>query len=409
VHDHAALTAASRGFEEIVPLFVLDPALLRGSGENRRAFLAAALQDLRASLRRRGADLVVRHGDPVSETMRVARKVDATVVFLGADASTYAAQRESRLARERLDVRVESTIAAVPAGELTPDQRDHYRVFTPYWRRWRETPLPAVLRAPRRLRMPAGIEPGDIPAVDRPSTLPTGGEGAGRRRLTRWLRDGLATYDEGRDDLAADRTSRLSPYLHFGCVSAVEVVTRAREHGSASEPFVRQLCWRDFYHQLLAANPTLPTNDLNPRGDRWDGGDERLERWRAGMTGYPIVDAGMRQLHAEGWMHNRARLLVASFLTKTLAVDWREGEAVFSDLLVDGDVANNAGNWQWVAGTGVDTRPNRVFNPTRQARRLDPEGAYVRRYVPEFEEPSYPAPIVDFADSTARFRARRMR
>jgi deoxyribodipyrimidine photo-lyase len=407
VHDQPALSAAARAFDEVVPLFVLDDALLRSSGANRRAFLTQSLHDLRDSLRRLDGDLIIRRGHPVEEALRIAHEVDATAVFVGADASAYAQRREARFACERIDLRIEGTIAAVPAGELSPAGRDHYRVFTPYWRRWRETPLPAVLPAPRRLTLPRGVEPGGLPSFDPPGTLPEGGERAGRRRLAHWLRHGLEAYDSGRNDLAADGTSRLSPYLHFGCVSAVEVIARAREHGPSAEPFVRQLCWRDFYHQLLAANPSLPTTDLNPRGDHWDGGAEHFERWRAGQTGFPIVDAGMRQLQSEGWMHNRARLLAASFLTKTLGVDWRAGEAVFSELLVDGDVGNNAGNWQWVAGTGVDTRPNRVFNPSAQARRLDSEGEYVRRYVPELDDPTYPRPIVDYADATARFKARR--
>jgi deoxyribodipyrimidine photo-lyase len=216
----------------------------------------------------------------------------------------------------------------------------------------------------------------------RPSPdLSRGGEGEGRRRLERWLADGAAHYDVMRDDLAADRTSRLSPYLHFGCVSANEVATRA-----GNTEYVRQLCWRDFYAQLLAARPHTARDDLRPRQRPWNDDAEALARWRAGRSGVPIVDAGMRQLHAEGWMHNRARLIVAAFLTKTLELDWRHGARAFAELLVDADVANNVGNWQWVAGTGVDTRPNRRFNPLAQARRRDPNGDYVRRYLPELAE-----------------------
>jgi deoxyribodipyrimidine photo-lyase len=211
--------------------------------------------------------------------------------------------------------------------------------------------------------------------------LPKGGEAEARRRLERWLADGTADYDTARDDLAANRTSRLSPYLHFGCISANEVATRA-----GNTALVRQLCWRDFYTQLLAANPHTAHEDLHKRRQPWNDDNEALARWRAGRTGVPIVDAGMRQLHTEGWMHNRARLIVAAFLTKTLGLDWRAGARTFGELLVDADVANNSGNWQWVAGTGVDTRPNRLFNPQAQARRHDPNGDYVRRYVPELAE-----------------------
>jgi len=388
VHDQPALGEAARTATQVVPLFVLDPALERpGKAPNRGAFLLAALADLRRSLRGLGADLVVRRGDPVEQTLRVAHAVGASHVFVGSDASAYAKRREERLAREcrraRIELRVENTTAAVPPGELAPADRDHYRVFTPYWERSRAEPLAAV-EPPQRLVLPAGVEPVRLPGVAEPS--PRGGEREGRRRLDRWLADGLHEYERRRVDLAGEGTSRLSPYLHFGCLSPTEVVTRARAEGAVAETFVRQLCWRDFYLQLLAANPQTAREDLHPRDRHWSDDGDALERWRAGQNGHPIVDAAMRQLRQEGWLHNRARLIVASFLTKTLSIDWRLGAAVFSDLLVDGDVANNVGNWQWVAGTGVDTRPNRAFNPIRQARRFDPDGDYVRRYVPEVAE-----------------------
>jgi deoxyribodipyrimidine photo-lyase len=203
--------------------------------------------------------------------------------------------------------------------------------------------------------------------------------------------------------LAANATSRLSPYLHFGCVPPFEVAARAGKHQQGEE-FLRQLCWRDFFLQLLAANPSMVREDLHPGRRAWRSDDEAFARWREGRTGYPIVDAAMRQLAREGWLPNRARLIVASFLTKTLGLDWRLGADVFSQLLVDADLANNVGNWQWVAGTGTDTRPNRVLNPIAQATRFDPDGEYVRRYVselanlegPEVHEP-WKAPLARVA------------
>jgi deoxyribodipyrimidine photo-lyase len=435
VHDNPMLAEAARHAEHVVPLFVLDDALVRSSGANRLAFLAGALADLRTSLRKLGADLLVRRGDPVEEALRVAEATCADAVFTGADGSGYAQRRETRLEREcgraRLALQLGNTAAVVPPGELAPADRDHYRVFTPYWRRWREQPIRTPVEPPARLRLPQSLEPGPLPSAadltaQAPSpTLPRPGESEGRRRLESFLAVGLHDYGEGRDDLARDRTSRLSPYLHFGCVSAAEVLARADAAGPVAEPFVRQLCWRDFYLQLLAANPTTPADDLHPRPGGWSDDDEAFERWRDGETGYPIVDAAMRQLRTEGWLHNRARLIVASFLTKTLGIDWRRGAHVFSDLLVDGDLASNVGNWQWVAGTGVDTRPSRVFNPIAQAKRVDPSGAYVRRHVPELAEiegaavhepwraplarsaPDYPERIVDYAEATSRVRQRR--
>jgi deoxyribodipyrimidine photo-lyase len=415
IRDHAALDAAVEVADEVVPLFVFDDALRdHRRAPARQAFLLESLHDLRSALRRRGGELFIRHGDPVAETMRIAHETDASLLFVGADASSYAQRRQDRLARAcasgRIELRVENTIAAVPPGELAPAARDHYRVFTPYWRRWRELTLPAPLDAPSRLPAPDGIRAGEL----RPAAPDgRGGERAAQRRLDAWLRSGLHDYERGRNDLAGDGTSRLSPYLHFGCVSAVDVIAQASRQGPVADPFVRQLCWRDFYLQLLAANPETAAVDLHPREREWEDDDEALAAWAEGRTGFPLVDAAMRQLRAEGWIHNRARLVVGSFLTKTLGIDWRYGADVFFELLLDGDVANNVGNWQWVAGTGVDARPNRSFNPVTQGKRLDPHGEYVRRYLPELAElpgptvhepwraplasraPEYSAPIVD--------------
>ncbi|MFC7481689.1 cryptochrome/photolyase family protein [Luedemannella flava] len=205
-----------------------------------------------------------------------------------------------------------------------------------------------------------------------------GGEAAARRTLRAFLPH-LPEYADEHDIPASPGTSRLSPYLRFGCLSPRELAGLA---GGSAE-FVRQLCWRDFFYQVAAAFPRIRTEPLRSGGDVWRVDDDAFEAWRAGLTGVPIVDAGMRQLAAEGWMHNRVRMITASFLTKHLGLDWRRGAGVFFDLLLDGDVPNNYGNWQWVAGVGNDTKPYRRFNPVRQAHRFDPSGDYVRRYVPE--------------------------
>ena len=277
--------------------------------------------------------------------------------------------------------------AVVPSGAAVPSGADHYRVFTPYWRRWKTLPHRVVERPPREVRTPIGIPPGTIPAVEKLSTRPLspdrarGGETAGRRAAERWLRDHLPSYADGHDDLAGDHTSRLSPYLHFGCISANELVALAA-HEPRAEPFVRQLCWRDFHHQVLAAFPALVERDYRPRpGATWSDDEPALRAWKEGRTGVPVVDAGMHQLLTEGWMHNRARLIVASYLVRERRVHWRAGAAHFMDWLLDADVASNYGNWQWVAGTGNDTRPNRRLNLARQAQRFDPRGDYVRRYL----------------------------
>ena len=375
-HDNPALVAAAQEAERVLPLFVLDDRMLaRFGAPNRLAFLGEALRDLRESL----GGIAFRRGDPVAETVRLVREIDAGAVFLAEDASASARRRE-RCLREELDMRTFASTSVVDPGEVRTTEGRPYRVFTPYWRAWKEAPRRPLLEAPR-IRLPDGVELGEPPDLGPGESpgRPRGGETEGRKRLGRFLDFGLAGYEASADDLAADATSRLSPYLHFGCLSPLEVAERA----AASEAFVRQLCWRDFFLQLLAANPRTPREDYRPRHTPWRDDPEALEAWKEGRTGVPVVDAGMRQLAAEGWLPGRARLIVASFLTKTLGIDWREGAAHFFRLLVDGDLASNVGNWQWAAGTGVDPRRNRVLNPMRQAARFDPTGEYVRRHLPE--------------------------
>jgi deoxyribodipyrimidine photo-lyase len=378
VRDNPALHAACAAAGRVVPLFVVDPRIR--SSPNRRRFLAESLADLRESLRARGGDLVVREGDPVEEAVKVAREVSAFGIGLAADHSAYAAARQRRLATacdgERLALKLFDGVTIVPPGAVRPTGGDHYRVFTPFWRAWQGVRRRELLPAPRRVTLPDGLHTGRPPTEPETGAMP-GGEGAGRERLAAWRRrvDG---YADGHDDLAGDRTSRLSPYLHFGCVSPLGVEAAAK----VSDAFVRQLCWRDFYHQVLAAFPELPRRAYRSGADeRWRDDPAALDAWKEGRTGVSIVDAGMRQLRAEGFMHNRARLITASYLTKHLEVDWREGAAWFARWLLDADVANNWGNWQWVAGTGNDTKPYRRFNPERQAARFDPDGAYRRRYL----------------------------
>ena len=428
INDNPALDAARLAAETVVPLFVLDDAVLERFGApNRVSFLIDALRDLDASLRELGAGLVVRRGETVREVVRLALEVDTTTVFLAEDVSSYAGRRERELVAAGLDVRASAGVTVVPPGTLAPAGRDHYAVFTPYWNRWRTAARRALLAPPVSLRLPGAVEPSGVPeardlgAAGVSPGVERGGEGAGRRALDTWLAAGLERYGETHDDLPLDGTSRLSAHLHFGCLSPLEVVERATGR-PGGEDFLRQLCWRDFNHQLLAARPEATVVDLRPRGDRWRDDPDALTAWVEGRTGYPLVDAGMRQLRAEGFMHNRARLVTASFLVKHLYVDWRLGAEHFESLLVDGDLANNRLNWQWVAGTGADTRPNRVFNPIRQALRYDPRGDYVRRWVPELEhlagvsahEPwrtgppaDYPVRIVEHDEAVRRFRRAR--
>ncbi|WP_240930262.1 cryptochrome/photolyase family protein [Streptomyces coryli] len=436
VHDHPPLRAALRAADEVVPLFVLDDGVRKAGFDapNRMAFLADCLTALDAGLRDRGGRLVLRAGDVVEEVCRTVVQTGAAEVHVSAGSSGYAQRREARLRRALADLRVrlyvhDAVQTALPPGAVVPAgsaRADHYAVFTPYHRRWAAERLRDCLPAPRRIPVPPG--PGSLPLPERRAVAGVspgaarGGEPEGRRLLTAWLRNGLADYAATADRLDDAATSGLSPHLHFGTLSPVETVARARKAGGAgAEAFVRQLCWRDFHHQVLAARPDAATADYRPRRDRWRTGpaaDRDAEAWRQGRTGYPVIDAAMRQLAHDGRLPGRARLLTASFLTKTLYVDWRTGAAHFLSLLTDGDIAANQLNWQWTAGTGTDTRPNRVLNPRLQAKRHDPDGSYVRRWVPELttlpagvvHEPGglaaslgYPDPVVDLAEGRDRF------
>ncbi|MFE1593467.1 cryptochrome/photolyase family protein [Nocardia sp. NPDC058705] len=419
VHDNPALTAAAREADQVVPLFVVDEALVPDRcPPNRAHFLAAALAELDKELRALGGALIVRRGAVIDEVERVVRVTGAASVHLAEDVSRYSSEREKAL-RQLPDITVQCHSGSVTAtsAELVPSTgRDHFAVFTPYFRRWsadrHRTPLPA----PRSLVMPQ-IRSETLPTAQDLSSgepspqLRVGGETTGRALLHDWLDGPIADYARDNDQLAADATSRLSPYLHFGCVSPTEVVSRVDPSTDGGLAFVRQLAWRDFHHQVLAARPDAAWSDYRTRVSPGPEDEKVVAAWRDGRTGYPIVDAGMRQLRAEGWLPGRARLIAASFLTKSLQQDWRAGAAHFLRWLVDADLANNQLNWQWVAGTGTDTRPNRVLNPLRQAARYDPDGTYVRRWLPELahlpgarihrpwsehvDPADYPPPIID--------------
>ncbi|WP_042378254.1 cryptochrome/photolyase family protein [Streptacidiphilus melanogenes] len=437
--DNPVLYAASAaGRDQVLPVFVHDPGVQAAgfAAPNRLAYLHDCLADLDRGLHGLGSRLVVRHGPVAQEVARLAADAGAAEVHVAADHSAFARAREERLRAALGDAGValvthEAVVTAVAPGSVVPSGSDHYAVFTPYLRRWSDAPLRRPLPAPRQLSTPD--RPASDPLPPRPDQdalspeLTPGGETEARRRGKRWFDRHVDAYDDEHDALADDLTSRLSPALHFGCLSATELVHRARKAGTAgAAAFERQLAWRDFHHQVLAARPDAARSDYRSRHDRWRHAPGELEAWEQGRTGYPLVDAGMRQLRAEGWMHNRARMITASFLCKTLGLDWRAGARHFLSLLVDGDVANNQLNWQWVAGTGTDTRPNRVLNPVTQAKRYDPDGAYVRRWVPELarvgapaiHEPwklpaglraelGYPEPLVALDAALARFRSRR--
>jgi deoxyribodipyrimidine photo-lyase len=442
VHDHPALRAALDGHESVVCAFCLDDRLLHGRHASgpRTQFLLESLRDLDASLSERGGGLIVRHGPPERELAALADEVGADELHATADVSPFARARGGRmrsaLGAAGVELRLHPGLGVIDdLGAPRTRAGKPYTVFTPFHRAWEGEGRREVLRAPSALpALPSGVRKDRVPPLEALGLSqelvdpPAGGESAGRERLARFLSEDVAAYGSNHDALGADRTSRLSPYLHLGCVSAREVEQRlGPDDGPAA--FRRQLCWRDFHHHVLVHFPRNARLEFQERYRgriRWSHARRRFEAWSEGRTGFPLVDAGMRQLRREGWMHNRARLVVGSFLTKDLGIDWRWGEQLFMRLLVDGDEANNNGNWQWIASVGTDPAPvfRRIYNPARQMATHDPNAVYVRRYVPELaavpdeyvREPwtmplevqlevgcvvgrDYPEPIVDHAEA----------
>ena len=403
LHDHPALSAALAEHKHVMPVFCLDDRLLHGRHASgpRTQFLLESLTDIDASLRERGGGLVVRRGRPERELTALARETGAEAVYLTRDVSPFARERselaQAAFAEAGLQTRACPGLNIVDdVGEVRTQNGDPYTVFSPFWRNWVTVPRREVLGAPGTVELPGEVERRAIPSLadlgleQEISDPPAGGEGPGRQRMAAWLRDGVESYDRTHDALQPDATSRLSPYLHFGCVSPRELEARLPGEGKGVGAFRRQLCWRDFYHSVLRAYPDNAHHEFQPRFRdlEWSYAEKRFRAWTEGRTGFPLVDAGMRQLQREGWMHNRARLVVGSFLTKDLGIDWRWGERWFMRLLVDGDEANNNGNWQWIASVGTDPQPyyRRMYNPARHMERFDPHGRYVREYVPELRE-----------------------
>ncbi|MFC0547103.1 cryptochrome/photolyase family protein [Kutzneria chonburiensis] len=406
--DHPALLAAADA-GEVLPLFVLDDRLLKPAGEPRRRFLYDCLRALDHDL---GGRLHIAHGDPVDIVPKIAGKIGAGSVHVSADTAPYGRERDERVQKALGDidfVRIGSPYAVTP-GRVRKQDGEPYRVFTPFRRAWLDhgwrKPAKSGVDSARWISL-KGLK---IPAAK--SDYPAGEQAA----LEVWqdFRDGpLADYDTGRDRPDRDGTSHLSAYLRWGCVHPRTLLADLKP---GNETFRSELAWREFYADVLWHQPNTARENYDRKFDRFkhDTGkaaQQRFQAWCEGKTGYPVVDAGMRQLLAENWMHNRVRMIVASFLVKDLHVPWWWGARHFMRHLIDGDLASNQHNWQWVAGCGTDAAPYfRIFNPITQGEKFDPNGDYVRKYVPELRgvqgktvhkldklPEEYPAPVVDHA------------
>jgi len=459
VADNASLHHACQAAEQVVPLFILDETILRRPdiGAARVAFLLDALRVLDASLQARGGRLVVREGKTPEALLEAVREFGADAVFHHRKYEPFGVARDAKV-KAALDangtaLETFKDIALFEAGEIVSQGGQPYTVFSPYKRIWFDKPADAPLPAPAHISVPDNAHGIPIPKADSlkfqtEQTFACGGEDAAQGLLQEFLQHKVADYGAHRDQMAEDATSRLSRHLHLGTLGmrtmtdAVRQVSekgRSRpspskeaqqEHqtsGGGAISFLNEMAWHDFYLQILAEFPHVTQGAFHPQFDalEWENNETLFEAWKQGRTGYPIVDAAMRQMNGEAWMHNRGRMIVASFLTKDLLIDWRWGEQYFMQQLVDGDQAANNGGWQWAAGTGTDAQPFfRIFNPTLQGEKFDPDGAYVRRWVPELAKlptnmihmpwklsaaerahlgcTAYPDPVVDHAAQRAK-------
>lgn len=391
VHDNPALLAAieaarADGDGRVIPLFIFDDALWGPSGPVRRAYLLDSLRHLDASL---DGHLHIRHGDPARVLPELLAQTGARSVHIAADFAPYGAARDARVEQVVPLHRTGSPYAVAP-GRVLKDDGTPFRVFTPFYKGWMR----------HGWRAPADDVPGDTEwwspdgAASMPDspdlgalTLPVAGEEAAWQRWEAFRSDALAAYADERNRPDISSTSGLSAALRWGEIHPRSLLAELTD---ADEVFRKEICWREFYADVLHHNPASARESLDTRFDatmRWTTGaqgERYLRAWAEGRTGYPFVDAGMRQLRAEGWVHNRVRMVVASFLVKDMHIPWQLGAAEFMHWLRDGDLASNAHGWQWTAGCGTDAAPfYRVFNPVLQGLKFDPDGEYVRRYVPE--------------------------
>jgi deoxyribodipyrimidine photo-lyase len=388
--DNFALQAARKTGYPVVPVFIRDSRLMANSVNRRQRFLVNALKDLRAQLRQEGSDLLVRSGEPSDVLSTLVREMSAVGVYAEKDFSPFAKNRDEKVSRKVPLTLTGGLTIHPPDAVLKPDGAP-YTIFTPYNRKWLSLPAPFLPTSAPGDFLPSNQFPGAelLPAMD-----PVEGFAATREeaesRLILFLSLKIDEYASQRDRMDLNGTSGLSPYIRFGLLSPARLAAVIHQ-GDGTLPdgqrtWLTELIWRDFYQSILHHFPFVKHKAFQSKFRRipWRNAPDDLQAWKDGLTGYPVVDAAMRQLKSTGWMHNRARMITASFLTKDLLINWQDGERWFMDQLVDGDTASNNGGWQWAAGTGTDAAPYfRIFNPVLQGKRFDPHGVYIRRWVPE--------------------------
>jgi len=413
--DNTALAQALKSADEVIPVFVLDPAILecKSTGAPRVAFLLGCLRSLHSNLEHLGSELVLRYGDPATVLPEVIEATGAESIHWNNDYEPYSQKRDKTVSQAceslGVSVHVHEDQCLCEPGSILKDDGSPYVVFTPFSKKWKTFYQDRPRSRPQSLQKTWSLKTEPIPdstelghgiQID----LPEMGEKVAKARLDLFIKSSIATYDQDRDFPDLDKTSRLSADLRFGSIgpravhaAAAKVISQGGAAARGAEIFVSELIWRDFYKHILFHYPHVESGAFRQVYDalEWENDEQLFQAWCEGKTGFPIVDAAMRQLNTTGWMHNRLRMIVASFLTKDLLVDWRWGERYFMDKLLDGDLAANNGGWQWAAGTGTDAQPYfRIFNPHSQAKKFDPEGKFIEKWVEEVDSMAY-QPIVD--------------
>lgn len=422
--DNSALAAALRSGRLVIPLFIFDPAIVHSprSGAPRVAFMLKALRALDGRLNAQGSALLVRFGPPEQVLSAVLRESRAEAIYANADYTPYARRRDDALRRTlSVPLHLYHDLLLRAPGDVLKEDGSPLVVFTPFMKRWRALPPPSpVIEGhipPGSFHSLHGLKNSGVPdltalGIGATIPVPAADEETARRALERFVAGPIYRYGETRNALVANPfiedippgSSYLSPYLRFGVLSPRQVYWAAQgalfaapsvEAQRSVETYINELIWREFYHHILYHFPRVTQTSFRAEYDGigWRAAPDELMAWQEGQTGYPLVDAAMRQLRAIGWMPNRARMVVASFLTKDLLIHWRAGEAHFMHWLIDGDLAANNGGWQWAAGTGTDAQPYfRIFHPVKQSQKFDPCGDYIRHWVPELRD--VPTPFV---------------